>query len=105
MNRSDVRPEFATQRRGIDADAALLDAVLARQELHPKAREAFADMRERIRRYIGLTDRQRAWVQREAAQLGLSVAKPDVADIRATQAPSAWEPNSSKTFKRRSKRR
>lgn len=100
-----MKKQLATPARAIDADVALLDAVLACDELHPRARKAFTDMRVAITKFIGLTEPQRLWVQREAAQLGLPVPKPTVADVRAHKQPSAWEPGSTKAFKRRSRAR
>ena len=90
------RKEFATPVRQIDADGALLDAVVSHPGLAADTRQRFVDMQTKLKIFIGLTDRQRAWVQREAAALGLPV--PKVEKLAPQRGPSAWDPGSTKTM-------
>ncbi len=57
-------------------------------------------MHAKIERFVGLTDRQRAWVQREAAALGIPVPKVDALSPGKGE-PSAWDPGSAKTLRGR----
>lgn len=93
-----VRTELASPTRQIDSDKDLLNAVLAKEKLGSSARTAFLDMLVRLKQSIGLSDRQRAWVQREAAALGIDVPHVDQLPPRTNQ-PSAWDPGSTKTLK------
>lgn len=94
--------EFATNIRQIDADENLLTTVLAKGDLGANARQAFVDMLARLKRFVGLTERQRAWVQREAAILGIPVAKPE--QLSRVSAASAWDPGPNGSSRARSSR-
>jgi hypothetical protein len=85
------RQEFATKRTQIDDDRELIVKVIDHPAMQgTDTRRRFVDMHEKLKRFVGLTDRQRAWVQREAAWLGIRV--PMAEHPVATPKHSAWDP-------------
>jgi hypothetical protein len=92
------RPELVTKKRPIDADAELLDKLIEHPAMAFSSNlQRFVDMRAKLKQFIGLTDRQRAWVQHEAAAIGIDVPKTDHPGARPKA--SAWDPDIGKTPK------
>lgn len=100
MTKPSPRPELATKTSAIDSDRVLLAKVIDHPSMQEtQTRRAFVDMNENLKKFIGLTERQRAWVQRVAASLGIAVPKVEHPGPRPTQ--SAWDPEPVGTAKQR----
>ncbi len=97
------RPEFATKRTQIDDDRELLAKLIAHPAMALSSNlPRFVDMHEKLKRFIGLSDRQRAWVQHEAAAIGIPVSKAE--HPATTPKHSAWDPELAASGKARTQR-